>query len=334
MAKKGLVSIIIPVYNTDPFLMKKCLRSVLGQTYKNIEILIVNDGSTEIKTLSFINSIRSDSVRILNKENGGVSSARNLGLKEANGEYIFFLDSDDYIGLDTIDNMVKKINDSDYVAIIAKMITVVDKKIYNPTKIDDGKIQLSEKFNLILATTVLFASQGLLIKSKIAKKHKFNPELKYGEDLLYGIEILSEGDSYYLNNSTYYYVLNNLSTTLKYSSSNAERYLKDFNHIYRYLCNKYPKEKEMIYFMMCDKINLILFRYYSATKPSFYEYREVARFYKKFLLTTRIPKANIEARKKLLVKAFYNNQFIIHYYLTSAKYYAQKVKRRIQKGIK
>lgn len=89
------VSIIIPMYNAEKS-VKRCLESALSQTYKNIELICVNDGS-EDNTARIVDSIsRLDSrVLLISKENGGVSSARNLGIKRATGYYIQFLDVDD-----------------------------------------------------------------------------------------------------------------------------------------------------------------------------------------------------------------------------------------------
>ena len=105
------ISIIVPVYNTEKYL-NKCLDSLVNQTYKNIEIICVNDESPD-NSLSILEEYaKKDSrVRVINKKNAGASEARNTGLSEASGEYIMFLDSDDWIETDTcmiaLDNMKK-----------------------------------------------------------------------------------------------------------------------------------------------------------------------------------------------------------------------------------
>lgn len=93
----SLVSIIIPVYNTSAYL-RKCVDSVLKQTYRPLEILLVDDGSTDDSSrLCDAIEVESDSIHVIHKENGGLSSARLSGFEEANGEYVLFVDSDDYI---------------------------------------------------------------------------------------------------------------------------------------------------------------------------------------------------------------------------------------------
>ncbi|KRM21027.1 glycosyltransferase family 2 protein [Latilactobacillus graminis] len=95
--EEELVSIIIPVYNVASYL-ERCIQSLLDQTYKNIEIILVNDGSND-NSLDILNKFRKKDNRIIviSKENGGQASARNLGIKQSKGKYIMFVDSDDYV---------------------------------------------------------------------------------------------------------------------------------------------------------------------------------------------------------------------------------------------
>ncbi len=97
MGKETLLSVIIPVYNVEEYLVK-CVDSILGQTYQNLEVILVNDGSTDTSGSICDAFVPKDSrVRVIHKENGGLSSARNAGLDAAKGEYISFIDSDDWI---------------------------------------------------------------------------------------------------------------------------------------------------------------------------------------------------------------------------------------------
>lgn len=91
----GLISVIIPIYNVEPYL-QRCLDSIYRNTYKNLEIICVNDGSTD-NSLEILKSQQDKRIIIIDKKNGGVSSARNAGLKVATGEYIAFVDPDDWV---------------------------------------------------------------------------------------------------------------------------------------------------------------------------------------------------------------------------------------------
>ena len=101
-----MVSIVVPVYNAENYL-KKCVDSLIQQTYKDIEIILVNDGSTD-SSLSICHEYQKidDRISVIDKENGGASSARNAGIKAAKGDYIMFADSDDFTDKEWVNLMV------------------------------------------------------------------------------------------------------------------------------------------------------------------------------------------------------------------------------------
>lgn len=142
-----LISIIIPVYNVQEHL-NHCLNSVIKQTYTNLEIICINDGSTD-NSLNILQkySQKDNRIKIINKQNGGLSSARNAGLKAFTGEYVFFLDSDDYIHPQTIEILYNgitstktQISECNYITINKKINSfehydkISFKKIKNPLK--------------------------------------------------------------------------------------------------------------------------------------------------------------------------------------------------------
>ena len=106
-------SFIVPVYNTEKYL-KKCLDSLVNQTYKDFEIIVVNDGSTD-KSSSIISKYQKKykNIIVINKENEGLSMARNRGVQKSSGKYIIFVDSDDYVSNNLLEEVDKKIDDSD-----------------------------------------------------------------------------------------------------------------------------------------------------------------------------------------------------------------------------
>lgn len=111
--KNDVISIVVPVYNVEKYL-ERCINSIINQTYENIEIILVNDGSTD-NSLEICNKyIKKDSrIKLINKQNGGLSDARNVGIDNAIGKYITFVDSDDYIDVDYVEflyKLIKKYN--------------------------------------------------------------------------------------------------------------------------------------------------------------------------------------------------------------------------------
>lgn len=106
-----MISIIVPVYNTEKYL-QRCIDSILEQSYIDFEVLLINDGSTDAsRRICDKNAAKDSRVRVFHKENGGVSSARNVGLDNAKGEWITFVDSDDYVLKNYLHNYVCQIND-------------------------------------------------------------------------------------------------------------------------------------------------------------------------------------------------------------------------------
>lgn len=98
-----LFSIIVPIYNVEKYL-KRCIDSLINQTYKNIEIILVDDGSTDDCPQICDNyAVKDNRIKVIHKKNGGLSEARNFGLEKATGEYIFFIDSDDWLNTKTVE---------------------------------------------------------------------------------------------------------------------------------------------------------------------------------------------------------------------------------------
>lgn len=101
-----LLSVIIPIYNVAPYL-RECLDSVIFQTYKNLQIILINDGSSDESEKIAQEYLSDKRVELVNVKNGGLSKARNIGLAQAKGEYIYFMDSDDYISQDFLEEMMQ-----------------------------------------------------------------------------------------------------------------------------------------------------------------------------------------------------------------------------------
>lgn len=188
-----LISIIVPVYNAEPYL-DHCIRSLVNQTYPNIEIVLVNDGSTDL-SLSICESwtIKDTRVRILSKQNGGVSSARNAGLDAASGAFIYFCDADDVIistCLDSLSCCQKKYNSDITVGRVASF--------YSPnTDLSDILANISKEQSYALSNQRLFSMPGekryivgKLIKRECIGSTRFDPAISLGEDSIFFYSLL------------------------------------------------------------------------------------------------------------------------------------------------
>ena len=124
------VSVIVPVYNTSEYL-DKCITSLINQTLKDIEIIIVNDGSIDDSQKKIELWQKKDKrIKLYNKENGGQASARNLGLSVANGEYIAFLDSDDYVADEMYYLLYQEAKNNDFDIVLLKNFTFIRLEIW------------------------------------------------------------------------------------------------------------------------------------------------------------------------------------------------------------
>lgn len=127
MADEALVSIVVPIYNVEAYL-ERCIQSILEQSYKNLQIILVNDGSTDKSGHIADNWHKKDKrILVIHQSNAGLSAARNTGIKQAKGDYILFVDSDDWIHPRMIQEMVQEMNDNTIVS--CGMMTARDNKI-------------------------------------------------------------------------------------------------------------------------------------------------------------------------------------------------------------
>lgn len=186
MEKK--ISIIIPVYNTSKYI-EKCLNSIINQTMESIEIIIVNDGSTdnseEIIQKWIDKNEHKKTIKYFKKENGGLSEARNFGVKQATGKYITFVDSDDYLDKNIYKNLEKYIDEK--IELIKFKMSTVDEKYQLIEKLDGpvfDKCSGPEAFKRLYSTdTFMEVSCIYLYKKDFYEKNKFEFELKtYHED--------------------------------------------------------------------------------------------------------------------------------------------------------
>lgn len=175
-----LVSIIIPVYNGEAFLTQ-AIESALNQTYDNIEVIAVNDGSSD-NTLRILDSYRSR-IKVFSKENGGVSSALNLGLEQMKGDYFSWLSHDDIYLEDKVEKQVRFLIDNP-----DKQDSILFSDFYltdeNCNILSKSDLSFSRNLNFRLWITVFSQLHGcsLLIPSTAFSNSGFNKELKYTQD--------------------------------------------------------------------------------------------------------------------------------------------------------
>lgn len=244
-----LISIIVPVYKVEKYL-EKCVKSILKQTYTNLEIILVDDGSPD-KCGQLCDELSKIDGRIIvfHKENGGLSDARNYGVERANGEYIGFVDSDDYIHESMYEELYKAIKKS-RTAIAECGVTRVYKNILRPHYEGEDYFLVLDREGYLkeyLENKRLYGSAWCkLIHKDLAKKIEF-PTGKIYEDAFYTLELLKTIDKYTLisGNYYYYYIRENSITTRPFSSKDMD-YIEIMNQIQDYTLSNFPIFKEQL----------------------------------------------------------------------------------------
>lgn len=237
---KALVSIIIPIYNIENCL-EHCLKSVKNQTYNNIEVLLIDDGSTDGSGLIAENyAIKDSRFKVFHVSNGGVSKARNLGLEIANGEYLFFLDGDDYLPENSIEILSSNINDS-IDMVIGGSYSVSDDKIDYYRVFKNNK-QFSVKDNIGISTELgVVQVWGILFRKSILQNIEFDEKYFVGEDLLLLNQVYIKCNKVKLiSDIVYYYYLR--SDSAYHQSFNFKKYTEIYaNERTALLFENYPK---------------------------------------------------------------------------------------------
>ena len=233
---KPLISIIVPVYNLEK-LICKCVESLLAQTYKNIEIILVNDGSKDTSPAICDKYAAADNrVKVIHKANAGVSEARNSGLDAMNGEYVTFIDGDDFVTEDLIECLYKVTADNNAdISTCAHFRLEFDGtiKYVNPmdteteaTIINNGENAVADMF---YGKSCSASSWGKLYKKEIFSELRF-PDYVMGEDTYVAYHAFRKATTVaHTNRPLYYYVQHTASVT-----NNKANYYKFYDYIRLY----------------------------------------------------------------------------------------------------
>ena len=220
-----MVSIIIPVYNCEKYI-KRCLDSILNQTYKDIEIILIDDGSSD-NSLSIANNFaeKDNRVKVFHHENNGVSYTRNRGIKLAQGEYIQFVDCDDYIDANMTETLVNRIEEFDTDLVICGCVEVTDYGTENISCNFEGVcniMDLEKNIPEIFSNALVNGPVNKLFK----KEHitdMFPEDTSLGEDLIFNINYLKNINTVYFTKENFYmYEIHDGSLNRKYRENSID----------------------------------------------------------------------------------------------------------------
>lgn len=326
---KKEVSIIIPAYNVEMYI-DDCLESILNQTYKNYEVIIVNDGSTD-GTLDILRKYEKkyDFIKVIDNTNHGQGYERNLALKQAKGDYILFLDSDDFIERVTLNVAVEKIKEdkSDFVVFDWKYYSNKN-KTYNYVSNEKffNKKYLKGKDVLELLGIVHYFTVNKLYSREFLVKNN----IEYGEGYIYEdnpfwVEVVVKANKVSLIHSPLYNVRVNDESTTK-TNHQTDKHCKGFIAAIKEemkIINKYPKNNYYdLYVYNLKKFDL----YYRKRTPNKLKRKFLHDFIDCMSEAVPLPKMNVSnkllklsCKYKIFEKKRYNLFFILYYLLVFKK---------------
>lgn len=251
MSQYKKVSVIVPIYNTPVEFLRTCIKSISSQTYKNLEVLLIDDGSKEeiaheCDDLKITYESLVGNMQVIHKHNSGVSSARNCGIEIAQGEYIVFIDSDDFVHPDFIKVLVATIEEWDCEMAVCNLKNYYGlDDLKEEEQIEDN----TRKTEMLIGADIYKRTKGY-IWNRIYRRTaigdiRFNKQFYFGEDGLFLEDIITKvGRCAYVNQVLYYYRINGFGTSTNMSSN---KYLQAIYMGNKQLENPYIKaDKELL----------------------------------------------------------------------------------------
>lgn len=257
-----MISVIVPSYNVEPYL-ERCVQSLVSQTYTDLEIILVNDGSSD-GTGDLCDKLagRDHRIRVIHKENGGLSDARNAGIDIAEGEFYSFIDGDDFIETDMYEKMITEMADSD-VSIVAGGFVVTDINGNTTISVSPERKYLTKEeafMDLFGRSYISQSSCNKLFRSRLFTDIRYKKGI-LNEDMEILPRLLDVGNHVVLiDRAVYHYIKKPGSITSSDYSMERYKTIEIERDIYRLCKEKYPKlkpwagyyELKSLYGMLCN----------------------------------------------------------------------------------
>ena len=277
----ALISVIVPVYNVAQYL-EKSIASIQQQTYQNLEIILVDDGSTdESGKIAEELALADKRVKVYHQMNQGQSQARNYGRNIANGQYLIFIDSDDYIHPDMIATLYQQLvrEDAD-VSSCGVMNVYSNSETPQSSNIDNYFVCDSKKFlsEYLVGEKIPGSICNKLIKRDIAKHLSF-PKGKIYEDAYYHFDLIKVAKKYVVNTKPHYYYFHrgDSSTTKPFSEKDLSC-VDVYETFYNYVMSYYPELKKEAFFRLAHAYFVVLDK--MLLDENFKEFKDFPRIYR------------------------------------------------------
>lgn len=249
----SLISVIVPVYNVEKYL-EKCIDSILNQTYKNLEIILVDDGSKDQSGVICDSYAKKDKrIIVFHKKNGGLSSARNYGIDNSHGQYIGFVDSDDYISNDMYETLYQLITDYNADLAMCGLCDIYNGRqkntknkeyVYSQSRIDAIRNVMEGEVNSVSAVNKLY-------RKELFKEVRY-PIGKIAEDAYIILDILNQCNSVVGTTAQkYYYIHRSNSITTKHYDDKYLDVIDAYEKNAIIINNLYPELNEIAKMRLC-----------------------------------------------------------------------------------
>lgn len=202
-----MISVIVPIYKVERYL-RRCVDSILNQSYKDFELLLIDDGSPDnCPQICDEYARQDDRIRVFHKSNGGLSDARNYGLDRMKGDYVSFIDSDDYVGPDYLKTLMDLIDEYAVpVAAVAHLCIFDDSESYVPSADDRGMIPNGEIMKSMAKGRIIFSAWGKLIHKDLFIQARFPEGYLFEDNLLMPYLLCSCNAIAYSTSYQYYWL--------------------------------------------------------------------------------------------------------------------------------
>ena len=311
--KKKLISIIVPVYNASTHL-SKCVESLINQTYKNIEIILIDDGSKDDSyKICKEYSIKDKRIKVIHKENGGVSSARNFGLKVAKGDYIGFVDSDDYVEKNMYELLINSINQNSSQIAICNIYYETENKeqVYSYSTKDfifsrhEFPLNIYNILSINGYTWNKLYDRGLIYRDN--EFISFDENIGISEDSLFNYEIFDKNKEFlcsYIDEKMYHYIQEKNSVcNQRFTLKKLEHFIAREKEIDILKKNRLNSNFLKIDYVVCFCKTKILMKLLNTKKTELYN--EVEKTNKKYLRSINFKKIPIKLKIKYLTARYF-----------------------------
>ena len=305
------ISVIVPIYNVEPYI-HQCVDSIINQTYKDLEIILVDDGSPDnCGKICDEYAAKDDRVKVIHRPNGGLSAARNSGLDVATGEYIAFVDSDDYIACNMYSDMMEFMLKHKLDIVVCSSYRVKNSKIKEEKYTYEEEILLKPEFMPKALTTSFIPAWNKLYKADVVGDIRYPVGRKFEDSATTYLMFEKANIIGVLDIPYYYYRVNeNSITQTSYYASSRWDYVLGYIERLDFVEKKYPELKNECISLLIKAVLSCLTTIYACPKGNDWYYQQCKNIMNKYKDYNDI-ETHLNGKYRLYLANFYDREWIL-----------------------